>query len=132
MTDEFSEPMWIDDDEVVAINEQSISVFGGRSHGVSDENLLKAALGRPLNKWIYDEPRPDLFELASAYCFGLSKARAFYDGNKRVAYITAVVFIELNGLTCSADQSEIVRAMLKVADGSLNEKDLADWFRVLT
>jgi len=128
-SDDFADPVWIDDDEVVAINEQSIAIFGGMSHGVRDENLLKAAVGRPLNKWVYEEPKPDLFELAAAYCFGLSKGHAFYDGNKRVAYIVAVVFLELNGVICSPEQSDIITAMLKVADGSLSEGELAVWFR---
>ena len=72
----------------------------------------------------------DLFALAPAYCFELSKAHAFYDGNKRVAYITVAVFLELNGLICSADHAEIVRTMHKVADSSLNQIELAVWFRM--
>ena len=76
------------------------------------------------------EPKSDLFQLASAYCFGLSKAHAFYDGNKRIAYITVAVFLELNGLICSAGHAEIVRTMHKVADSSLNQIELAVWFRI--
>ena len=76
------------------------------------------------------EPKFNLFELASAYCFGLSKAHAFYDGNKRVAYITVAVFLELNGLIFSADHSEIVRTTHKVADSFLNQIELAVWFRM--
>ena len=105
-------------------------MFGGLSGDVRDDNLLKAAVGRPLNKWHYDDPTPDLFKLAAAYCFGLVKGHAFHDGNKRTAYITAVVFLEVNGQVCAPDQIDIIQTILGAADGSVSEDDLAEWFRI--
>ncbi|MCB2100091.1 MAG: type II toxin-antitoxin system death-on-curing family toxin [Rhodobacterales bacterium] len=122
-------PVWLTEDMVAAINARAVAVFGGLSGAVRDETLLKAALGRPLNKWHYDEPRPDLFTLAAPYCFALIKGHAFHDGNKRTAYIAAVVFLDLNGIDCMPDQADIVRTMLGAADGSIPETALTDWFR---
>ena len=95
---------------------------------VRDENILNAALGRPLNKWHYDSPKPDIFVLAAAYCFALCKGHVFHDGNKRTAYIVAVVFLELNGELCSPDQLNIIKTMLGVADGTIGENELGHWF----
>ncbi|MBL4693654.1 MAG: type II toxin-antitoxin system death-on-curing family toxin [Magnetovibrio sp.] len=122
-------PVWITANEVTAISVQSVGKFGGLSGDVRDENLLNAALGRPLNKWHYDEPKPDLFTLAAAYCFALVKGHVFHDGNKRTAYIVSVVFLELNGFDFSPDQTDIVQTMLGAADGSISEDDLAKWFK---
>ena len=125
-----SEPVWLTEDEVTAISAQAVAVFGGLSAAVRDENLLKAALGRPLNKWHYDDPRPDIFTLAAAYCFALVKGHVFDDGNKRAAYIAAMVFLEMNGVSCVPEQADIVRTMLGAADGAVSESDLAKWFRL--
>jgi death-on-curing protein len=123
------EPIWLDEMQVAAIAHMTVARFGGLSGELRDENLLKAALGRPLNKWHYDEPKPDLFDLAAAYCFALSRGHAFHDGNKRTAYIAAIVFLELNGVVCAPAPEDIIRTMLSLAAGSLDEAELAAWFR---
>ncbi len=123
-----AEPLWIDEAEAVAICALSVARFGGLSGEVRDQNILNAALARPLNKWHYDEPRPDLFTLAAAYCFALVRRHPFQDGNKRTAYIVAIVFLELNGITCAPSQTDIVTTMLTAADGSVSEAELARWF----
>jgi len=123
-----TEFIWVSDDEAASISVQSVALFGGLSGEVRDENLLKAAIARPLNKWHYDDPKPDIFTLAAAYCFGLVKGHPFHDGNKRTAYIVAVVFLELNGYVCAPKQANIVRTILGAAEGSIGEEELAKWF----
>ncbi|MDB9892104.1 Fic family protein [Amylibacter sp.] len=39
----------------------------------------------------------EIFECLAAYVFGISKAYAFVDGNKWMAFITSVTFLRLNG-----------------------------------
>ncbi len=111
-----------------AISAQAVAMFGGLSGEVRDENLLKAALGRPLNKWHYDESKPNIFALAAAYCFALVKGHVFHDGNKCTAYIVAIVFLEQNGVICAPEQTDIVATMLGASDGSVSENDLVGWF----
>ncbi len=96
--------------------------------GVRDENGLEAALARPQQKRHY-EPDADLATLAAAYAFGLAKAHAFNDGNKRAAFLTAVIFLGLNGKDLDATEAEVVQAMTALAAGSLSESDMAAWIR---
>jgi len=124
-----TEPLWITADEALAINRMLVAQFGGLDAGVRDENLFQAALGRPLNKWHYDEPKPDLLALAAAYAFGIAKGHVFHDGNKRAAYVVAVTFLEVNGIVCAPAQPDIVETMVALAEGSLTEDGLAAWFR---
>lgn len=124
-----SEPVWIGDREAAAIQERAIALFGGLAGGVRDENLFKAALARPLNKWHYEDPRPDLFVLAAAYAFGIAKGHVFHDGNKRTAHTVAFAFLKQNGYTHAADETEVVATMVAVADGSMSEGELAAWLR---
>jgi death-on-curing protein len=124
-----TEPLWVSAEEAIAINRMLVAQFGGLDAGVRDENLLQAALARPLNKWHYDEPKPNLFTLAAAYAFGIAKGHVFHDGNKRAAYVVAVTFLDINDIVCAPSQSDIIETMVAVADGSTSEAELADWFR---
>ena len=124
-----TEPVWIDDREAVALNARAVELFGGLQAGVRDETLLKAALARPLNKWHYEDHRPDLFDLAAAYAFALCKGHVFHDGNQRTAHAVAAVFLEVNGWTQTCPEPEVVLTMIGVADGSIKEAALAVWFR---
>lgn len=124
-----TEPRWLSDKEVVAINARALTLFGGLEGGVRDETLFQAALARPLNKWHYEEPRPDIFELAAAYAFALCKGHVFHDGNKRTSHAVAAIFLELNGWVHATVEADVVRTMIGVAEGSIKEAGLAAWFR---
>ncbi len=124
-----NEPNWVAEEVARAINEHQIARYGGLSAGVRDDNLFMAALARPLNKWHYEEPQPDLFELAAAYCFAVVKGHVFHDGNKRSGHMIAALFIEQNGLRHEAEEADVVAMMVAVAEGSVGEGGLARWFR---
>jgi death-on-curing protein len=124
-----SEPVWITDREAAALNHRLTTLFGGLGGGVRDDNLLRAALARPINRWHYDDPRPDLYELAAAYAFAIARGHVFLDGNKRTAHAVAAVFLLNNGIEHAAAEEEVVAAMIGVAEGNLTEAVLAAWFR---
>ena len=65
------EPRWIDKLALLLLHEESLALFGG-ARGMRDEGLLDSALGRPVDKFHYDNVR-DLAELAAAYGFGIAK-----------------------------------------------------------
>lgn len=112
---------------VDAIHLDQIREHGGLT-GLRDENALESALARPRQKWHYEETS-DLPTLAAAYGFGLCRNHAYRDGNKRVAFVVMVVFLELSSLTFNAPEPEVVEVMLALAEGQLSEADLADWSR---
>ena len=93
-----------------------------------DETGLDAALARPRNLWAYD-PTVDLADLAAAYGFGLCRGHPFADGNKRVAFVTMIVFLGLNGLAFTADEDEVVVMIRRLAAGQVSQIRLADWLR---
>lgn len=93
-----------------------------------DEGLFESALSRPQNLFAY-EGTTDVARLAASYAFGLAKNHAFVDGNKRVAFIAAVLFLRLNGHRLTADPAQATLAMLSVAAGTFDEDDMAAWIR---
>lgn len=110
-----------------AVHLDQIREHGGLA-GLRDENALESALGRPRQKWHYEQII-DLPALAAAYGFGLCRSHPYRDGNKRVAFVVMVVFLELNGLKFDASEPEVVTVMLQLADAGLSEDELADWLR---
>ena len=75
------------------------------------------------------EPKSTLFELAATLCVGLTKNRPFIDGNKRTALLETGAFLFLNGYALEPTEEDEVLTMVAVADGSVNEQQLADWLR---
>ena len=112
---------------VEAIHFDQLREHGGLP-GLRDEGALEAALARPRHKWAYRR-KLDVEALAAAYAFGLARNHPFQDGNKRVAAVTMIVFLELNGRHFSAPEEELVQIVTGVAGGSISEAALARWLR---
>jgi death on curing protein len=109
------------------LHDAQLRAHGGAA-GVRDDGMLESALARPHQKWTYADA-PDLATLAAAYAFGLAKNHGYVDGNKRVAFMAAYVFLGLNGKDLDADEPDVVRTIERLAAGRLTESALADWFR---
>jgi death-on-curing protein len=88
---------------------------------------LESALGRPRNRWAYEEG--DLATLAAAYAFGIARNHPFVDGNKRAALLSLVTFLGLNGIDFVASEAEAVVIIRDLAAGLVDESALARWIR---
>lgn len=122
------EPKFLTAEQVEALHKLQIDQFGG-SHGVRDEGLLLSALAQPESGYGDRYFHKDLFEMAAAYLFHLVKNHAFHDGNKRIAALTAAVFLEVNGLQVTADEDEFEKLVLDAAQGLVTKEQIADFFR---
>jgi len=120
------EPNWVPYDPVVALHSRLLRRFGG-APGLRDDVLLRSALERPVNKWHYDQA--ELADLAAAYAFGLAKNHAFVDGNKRVAFMTMMVFLRRNDILFAPDQAHATAIIMALAAGQVSEESLARWIR---
>ena len=119
-----SEPIWVPNRAVYIIHDRQIARHGGAS-GLRDEGLLQGALQRPINKWQYENA--DTFGCAAAYAFGIAKAHAFVDGNKRTAYVTSVTFLRLNGWHFITEPVEGVAFMENLASDMVSEESFRNW-----
>jgi death-on-curing protein len=121
------EPRWVHRLVVEAVQFDLVREHGGMP-GLRDEHILEAALARPRQRLAY-APHADLAEMAAGYGHGLARNHPFHDGNKRIAFVTMAVFLELNGVELEATEGEAVTAMLALAAGELDEAGLAMWLR---
>ena len=118
---------WIAHNSVLAMHKRQIAEHGG-TDGLRDEGLLLSALARPENLAAYGE-NVDLSALAASYAFGIAKNHPSLDGNKRTALVVAVTFLNLNGHDFDAAPDVTYPVFLGLAEGSVSEEDLAEWFR---
>lgn len=127
MTEAPGEPRWVARTVVEAIHADQVRQHGGPL-GLRDEGMLESALSRPRNRWSY-EPDADVSAIAAAYGYGLARNHPFVDGNKRIAFQVTYVFLGLNGYRLLAPEPEVVRVMLDLAAGDLEEEAFAAWLR---
>jgi death on curing protein len=120
--------VWVTTRTALAIHEEQIDEHGGRE-GVRDLAQLEAALARPKNLLAYSTPGPDLADLAAAYAYGIDRAQAFFEGSKRTSAVVTETFLNRNGFELDASNTEIVETWTALGDGSLSEKDMANWIR---
>ena len=117
---------WISRATALAVHDEQLAEHGGEG-GLRDSGLLDSALARAANRAEYASP--DIFELATAYGYGLIADHPFIDGNKRSGAVLMELFLELNGQQLTADDAALVGTILLLADGSMGENALADWLR---
>lgn len=120
------QPVWVELEEVLAIHDRQIAEHGGRS-GIRDRGLLESALQRPKNLLHFSAETPGLPRLAGAYAIGICRNHPFFDGNKRVALVVCLLFLELNGMTLNAPLEEEYAIFDGLAAGTIKEKRLAQW-----
>jgi death-on-curing protein len=120
-------PVWVPRLVVEAVHFDQLRTHGGLA-GVRDASALESALARPRNRFAYGR-KPDVATLAAAYAFGLARDHPFQDGNKRIAFLTAVIFLGLNGYDLDVADADVIAQMVAVAAGRLSEARLATWIR---
>jgi len=111
---------------VEALHKEQLRLHGG-AVGLRDEGALESALSRPLYKHTYG--KPDLFDLAAAYLYGIVKNHPFVDGNKRTGFAATDLFLYFNGLSLEAPQEDIIQLVTMVAAGEIDEEGAAAFFR---
>ena len=116
--------VWVPLPAVIAIHDRQIARHGGAS-GIRDRALLEMGSTRAINLAAYENA--DIAEIAAAYAFGIARAHAFADGNKRTAFVTAITFLRLNGYSFRPAPTEGVKMMEDLASGQVSEADFANW-----
>lgn len=121
-----SEPIWIEENLVLAIHDRLLVEHGG-AEGVRDESLLQSALSRPLNHIAYASS--DIIELAAKYIAGIVQNHPFVDGNKRTGFVVGVLFLELNGYRFTASEETAAQAVLELAARVIDEKGFCEFLQ---
>lgn len=113
-------------DDVLAIHEDTIACEGGLS-GIRDIGLLISAVMMPQQKFAGEYLHKGLAAMAAAYLYHIAQNHAFHDGNKRTAAMSALVFLDANGVTQLPEPETLERMTLSVAASETNKTQLTSW-----
>ncbi|ATW48728.1 type II toxin-antitoxin system death-on-curing family toxin [Streptomyces xantholiticus] len=94
--------------------------FGGTPPELRTAGLLESAVHRPRARMFGVSAYEDVYEQAGALLHGVAANHPFVDGNKRTAWLCAVVFLALNGVDLArADQDRAYDLVVSVAAGQV-------------
>ncbi|MDO5657891.1 MAG: type II toxin-antitoxin system death-on-curing family toxin [Paracoccus sp. (in: a-proteobacteria)] len=101
----------------------------GELTGRARDKSLESTLARVENHIAYGMVR-DIFELAALYAMAVARGHCFNDANKRTAYRSMQVVLELNGRHAPrVSPDEIGPQIIALAQGAIDDGQLADWLR---
>ena len=116
--------------DVLRIHVDQVERYGGRA-GIRDQGLLQSALAMPGASFGGEFLHRSLYEVAAAYAFHLCQNHPFVDGNKRTGLTSALVFLDINGISIDDPGGILYQAMMDVASGALGKLALAEILRLL-
>jgi death-on-curing protein len=97
-------------------------------HAVTGPGELESAVNAAFQTMFGRDLNETLEEKAVALLYGVAKAHAFFDGNKRTAWFTFTVFLHLNGLRFTEQISGYQDDMVvDLVEDRVTEDDVIDW-----
>jgi death on curing protein len=96
-----------------------------RAGPVRDLGLLDSSCARPRSTAFGADAYPTLEQKAAALLHSLARNHTLVDGNKRLAWLATVVFLDLNGRTVELDDEAAFHLVMAVAEGSLEVEAIA-------
>jgi death-on-curing protein len=104
----------------------------GNPPPIRDMGLLGSAAARPQTTVFGDDAYSDIWTKAAALLQSMVKNHPLFDGNKRLGWLCAAVFLELNGVaTHRASNDDVYEFMIGIAAGASTVERIADGLRVL-
>jgi len=115
---------WLHRATLEQVHAAQIAEHGGTT-GTTDASALESALARPKNIAAYETE--DVFRLAAAYAYAIVRNHPFADGNKRVAFLAAYIFLARNGYRLAATEDAVVTEVMSLAEGTIGKMKFADF-----
>lgn len=111
-------------EDVLKIHTNQIKCYGGKT-GVRDQNLLLSAIAQPLSTFDGQYLHQTLHDKAAAYFFHLCQNHPFIDGNKRVALVSALIFLDMNNQPIDYEQCALEKLTYAIAQGKSSKEEIA-------
>lgn len=92
---------------------------------VRDAGLLDSAAARPQASVFGEDAYPTLLLKAAALLHSICNNQALVDGNKRLAWLAALAFLQVNGVRIEMEDDAAFNLVMGVAEGQLDVPELA-------
>ena len=97
---------------------------------VRDIGLLDSAVNRPRSSAFGEDAYPSLSFKAAALLHSMTKNHALVDGNKRLAWLSTVVFCDLNGFAPRLTDDEAFQLVWDIASSEVDVALIAERLRL--
>jgi death-on-curing protein len=102
-----------------------------RAGPVRDLGLLDSAAARPRASAFGEDAYPTLALKAAALLHSIARNHALVDGNKRLAWLATVVFLDINGHATDIDDEAAFSLVMRVAAGDDDVRAIAECLRAV-
>jgi death on curing protein len=120
-------PCFLELEDVLAIHLEQVTITGEPTDILS-KGQLEAAVANVQTAYWYGVS--DHFQLAAKYAFGIAKAHAFLQGNKRTGLVSALVFLGAQGHDISGySNTALEAATLGIVEDFISTEEFAEYFR---
>jgi death on curing protein len=99
---------------------------------IRDVGLLGSAIARPQTTVFGDDAYPDIWTKAAALLHSVVNNHPLVDGNKRLGWLCAATFLEINGIAISqATNDDVYELVIDVAATDRSVESIAQGLRSL-
>ena len=121
---------FLETEDVLELHELQRARYGG-ADGVRDMGLLESAVAQPQATFSGEPLHADLFAMAAAYLFHIVRHHPFVDGNTRTGLLSALVFLDINGVSLEHGSADLHVMTVGVAEGRIPRAAVAETLRNL-
>ncbi|MHB9025833.1 MAG: type II toxin-antitoxin system death-on-curing family toxin [Armatimonadota bacterium] len=121
-------PDFLADEDIHVLHEIALEMVGGGT-GLRDAGLLASALAMPQAGFGDQFLHEDIPAMAAAYLYHLIRNHPFIDGNKRVAMLACLTFLDINEYECMLDEDGWIALVMAVAEGTLSKDECIERLR---
>lgn len=114
--------------QILLLHSALIAESGG-TDGIRDENLLDSAINAPFQTFAGQDLYPTILEKAACLGSSLIQNHPFFDGNKRIGTHAMMVFLDINGISLTYEDEDLLSTILLIASGHLSKNHLLAWLQ---
>ena len=112
------------------ILKDQLARYGGEC-GIRDAGLVESAVAAPRAQFGGELLHAGPITQAGAYLYHLCSNHSFLDGNKRVAFASALVFLHLQGIEVYDRNDQLYELTMAIARSEIDKEKATRWLATL-
>lgn len=115
-------------EQVIEIHDAILESFDGIP-GIRSKHLLISAIETPKAMMFGKFLHETIYDKAAAYLFHLVQNHPFIDGNKRTGSVTAILFLEVNGILVNFSNELFEDLVVNIAKGEKSKDHISQFLK---
>lgn len=122
--------IYLTEEQIILFNSYVIQRYSpSEPIGVVQKEALNMIVENPKQYVFGQELFPGVIEKAANLYKNLVQKHAFMNGNKRTAYFSLLMFLDLNGYELNTTDDEAVNFTVAIAEESLEDIKIVEWLQ---